>query len=297
MSRQPGLGRGLNALIPAVDGAVGDDVLQHVALGRLVPNPNQPRGAFDERSLSELALSLQQVGMLQPILARPLDDGRLQIVAGERRYRAAGIASLTEVPVLIRRTSDDRVLTEALVENLHRTDLNPLEEAAAYRQLLDDLGMTHEQLAERLGRSRSSISNALRLLALPAVLQHKLAVGSLSAGHARTLLPLEDPEQQQRIAQRVIGEGMSVRATEELVRTLLDGPGPEASTASTRRPAPQVAGEAVQRLAGALSTSVRITGSERRGRVVIDFAGREDLERVLGIIGRGAGVDVVSSDA
>lgn len=296
MARQGGLGRGLSALIPAAEpGSLGGDTLRLLPLDQLVPNRRQPREHFDERALQELALSLQQVGMLQPILVRHVEHERYEIVAGERRHRAAAIAGLPQVPVIVRQTDDTQLLTEALVENLHRTDLNPLEEAAAYRQLLDDLGMTHDQLAERLGRSRSTITNALRLLGLSPAVQHKLIVGSLSAGHARALLALDDPEQQQRAAQRVIADGLSVRATEELVRFLL---GPAEPSGTPNNPLRHSAFEDVQaRLGDALATRVRITGSGRRGRVVIDYAGREDLERLLAILGRGSGVDVLSEDA
>lgn len=295
MSRQGGLGRGLSALIPAADQA--GDVLRTVPVDRIEPNPRQPRDAFDEAALQELALSLSQVGMLQPILVRRLEADRFQIIAGERRYRAAKMADMAEIPVIVRQTEDAQLLTEALVENIHRADLNPLEEAAAYRQLLDDLGMTHEQLASRIGKSRSAISNSLRLMALPALLQHKLAVGSLSPGHARALLPLEDAEQQQRIAQRVIGEGLSVRATEDLVRSLQEG-GDQlqelADTAKQRAASPYQ--ELQSRLTDALATKVDITGSDRRGRVVINYSGREDLERVLSILGRGSGEDFLHSE-
>jgi ParB family chromosome partitioning protein len=282
-------------LIPAADEA--GDALRMVAVDRIEPNPRQPRAAFDEGALQELARSLGQIGMLQPILVRGLDEGRYQIVAGERRHRAAQMAEMAEIPVIVRQTDDAQLLTEALVENIHRADLNALEEAAAYRQLLDDLGMTHDQLASGIGKSRSAISNALRLLTLPAILQHKLAVGSLSPGHARALLPLGDAEQQQRVAQRVIGEGLSVRATEDLVRSLTEGGDrlQELADAAVQR-ASSPYEELQARLTDALSTKVSITGSDRRGRVVINYSGREDLERVLTILGRGSGDDFLAED-
>ena len=300
MTRPGGLGRGLSALIPPAEsqsrGGHGPR-FRLVATDSISPNPRQPRSSFDEAALQELALSLGQVGMLQPMLVRQAADhgDRYQLVAGERRLRAAQLAELDEVPVIVRETDDEELLTEALVENIHRTDLNPLEEAAAYRQLLDDLGMTHDQLATRVGKSRSAISNALRLLTLPAVLQHKVSVGSLSAGHARALLPLEDAEQQLRVAQRVIGEGLSVRDTEELVRSLNDGADRMQQLADAAKKRAGSPYEHLQsRLTDALATKVRITGSDRRGRVVINYSGRGDLERVLEILGRGSGQNFLS---
>lgn len=297
MARQSGLGRGLSALIPdREDDDVGPrDRYRTVPLSAIEANPRQPRQTFDDAALHELALSIEQVGVLQPVLVRERDDGQYEIIAGERRFRAAELAGLGELPVIVRQTSDAAVLTEALVENIHRTDLNPLEEAAAFRQLLDDLGMTHDQLAVRLGKSRSAISNSLRLLALPPLLQQKVAVGSLSAGHARALLSLEDAEQQQRVAQRVVGEGLSVRATEELVRSLLDADDALDDLArEAKRRAASPYEHLERRLTDALATNVRITGSDRRGRVVINYAGREDLERVLGVLAQGTGEDLLN---
>ncbi len=295
MSRPPGLGRGLQALIPAA--APGHSGLATLRLSSIRPNRRQPRGSFDQQALEELAHSLREVGLLQPIVVRPLDDGRYEIVAGERRYRAAKLAGLDELPAVVRHTGDDQLLTEALVENLHRTDLNPLEEAAAYQQLLDDFALTHEGLAQRLGKSRSSISNALRLLSLPVHVQHRLADGRLSAGHARALAALDDPSNQARAADRVLEEGLSVRATEELVRGIGERPTAQATMselgadARRRRKLPYAA--LAQRLGDALATRVKIAGSERRGRVVIDYSGPADLERLLGILGRGTGQDLL----
>lgn len=293
MNRQVGLGRGLSALIPAAQQA--GDTLRTIPLSMLRPNPRQPRQGFDEQALEELAKSIAEVGLLQPVLVRHVRDDLYELIAGERRLRAAQRAGLAEIPAIVRQTDDEHLLTEALVENIHRTDLNPLEEAAAYRQLLDDFGMTHEELAERIGRSRSAISNALRLLSLPPVLQHKLAVGSLTTGHARALLALDDADRQQRVAQRVIGEGLSVRATEELVRSLLeerDQLQDLERAARQRRSSPYA--HLQERLTDALATKVRITGSDRRGRVVINYSGREDLERLLHILGRGSGEDLLT---
>lgn len=294
MTRPTGLGRGLSALIPTA--AQGQSGLLTVKLGALVPNKRQPRGLFDEERLEELARSLQEVGVLQPLLVRPLDEERFEIIAGERRYRAARLAGLDEVPVVVRQTGDDQMLTEALVENIHRADLNPLEEAAAYQQLLEDFGMTHEALAGRLGRSRSAITNTLRLLSLPPGLQHKVAAGVLSAGHARALLAIDDPRRQETVAQRVIAEDLSVRATEELVRRLLasDSGTSMAELAAAAKARGGSPFEGLQRrLSDALATKVQIKGTPRRGRVVIDYAGQADLERLLDILGRGTGEDLL----
>lgn len=294
MARPSGLGRGLGALIPTA--GPGTSGLLTLDLTAIVPNPRQPRGEFEEVALEELAQSLRQIGMLQPILVRPRTDGRYEIIAGERRYRAARRAGMDRIPAVVRHTADEQLLTEALVENIHRADLRPLEEAAAYDQLLSDFGMTHEALAARLGKSRSAISNTLRLLGLPAGVQQRLAEGSLSAGHARALVPLEDRDLQEQIAQRVVAEGLSVRSTEELVRLAQVTP-PDQSTrekltgADGARSSPLSGLE--RRLEDVLSTRVQIKGTARRGRLVIDYAGREDLERLLDILGKGAGTDLL----
>jgi ParB family transcriptional regulator, chromosome partitioning protein len=294
--RATGLGRGLNALIPAATG--GHSGLLTLRLNVIQPNPRQPRGDFEDRALQELAHSLREVGMLQPIVVRPLEEGRYEIIAGERRYRAARIAGLEQVPAVVRTTTDGNLLTEALVENIHRADLNPLEEAAAFQQLLEDFGVTHEQLATKLGKSRPAISNALRLLTLPGALQEHVATGALSAGHARALLALSDPKQQTRVARRVIAEGLSVRATEELVKTLSAEAGDAARDALAdrikQRPATPYR-HLERRLTDALATSVEIKGTPKRGRVVIDYSGPEDLQRLLDVLARGTGVDLNDS--
>lgn len=295
MARQGGLGRGLAALIPSA--APGASGLLEVPLDALVPNPRQPRGHFADAPLQELAQSLRQVGMLQPIVVRPRPDGRYEIVAGERRYRAARLAGIPTVPVVIRHTQDAALLTEALVENIHRADLTPLEEAAAYGQLLHDFGMTHEELATRLGRSRSAISNTLRLLALAPDVQRRLTDGALSAGHARALLAVEDHRRQEQLAGTIVADGLSVRATEALVRETLERPnraedGMAEVARATNRPRRSAFAGLEERMTDALATRVTITGSARRGTVVIDFSGAEDLERLLEVLGRGAGVDL-----
>ncbi len=294
MSRPGGLGRGLGALIPAA--SPGQSGLVTVSLDELHPNPRQPRDRFAAGALEELAASLSEVGMLQPIVARPEPDGGYQIIAGERRFRAARMAGMAEVPVVVRHTEDAQLLTEALVENVHRADLDAIEEALAYRQLLDDFGLTHDALATKLGKSRSAISNSLRLLALPPAVQDLVIGGSLSAGHARALLGLGEPEDQERLATQVVAEGLSVRATEDLVRTISDRQARAADATmkdlaadarGRRRSSPFAHVE--ERLVDALATKVQIKGSVKRGRVVIEFSGAEDLARLIDSLGRGAG--------
>jgi ParB family chromosome partitioning protein len=294
--RATGLGRGLNALIPAA--TAGHSGLLTLRLNAIKPNPRQPRGSFDDVALQELAHSLREVGLLQPVVVRPVGDDRYELIAGERRYRAARIAGLEEIPAVVRTTQDGDLLTEALVENIHRADLNPMEEAAAFQQLLDDFGVTHDQLATKLGKSRPAISNALRLLTLPGGVQEHVASGALSAGHARALIRLDDRKAQQRIARRVIAEGLSVRATEELVRRLSEDAGDGAladlaDAARRRRRSPY--DHLQRRLTDALATSVAITGTAKRGRVVIDYAGPEDLQRLLDVLARGTGIDLNDS--
>lgn len=297
MRRPGGLGRGLAALLPSA--AADSAVLLNLPLESIVPNPRQPRATMHEPALQELAESIRQVGLLQPIIVRPGPADTYEIVAGERRFRAARLAGLDALPAIVRHTEDTALLTEALVENVHRADLNPLEEASAYDQLLADFGLTHEELARRLGKSRAAVSNALRLLGLPPRLQRMVVDGALSAGHARALLPLPSPEVQAALADRVLRDGLSVRATEELVRQsglrrtdTSDAQASPRSAKSPRQPDFDVAG-LERRLEEALATRVRIRGTGRRGRVVIDYAGVEDLGRILDVLGRGAGVDLV----
>lgn len=298
MSKPGGLGRGLGALIPAA--APGQSGLVTVPLAELQANPRQPRDRFDPALLEELAHSLKEVGMLQPIVARPVPSGGYQIIAGERRYRAARMAGLAQVPVVVRHTEDAAMLTEALVENVHRANLDPIEEAMAYRQLLDDFELTHDALAAKLGKSRSAISNSLRLLSLPGPVTELVVSGSLSAGHARAILGLPDAEQQSEMARRVVAEGMSVRATEDLVRAIVERTSQGADGVMTdlaseaRRRSRSPFTHVEERLVDALGTKVQIKGSVKRGRVVIDFAGAEDLERLLDILGRGSGQDLLA---
>jgi len=250
------------------------------------PNPRQPRQVFDEDELEELQQSIRQIGLLQPVVVRPLggEPAAYELVMGERRWRATRMAGLETIPAIVRETDESDLLRDALLENLHRSQLNPLEEAAAYQQLLEDFGCTHEELAERIGRSRPQISNTLRLLKLPPLVQRRVASGVLSAGHARALLGLPDAAAMERLAQRIVAEGLSVRAVEEIV--LLG----EEDAPTTRRPRTAPAPEpdleqAAARLADRLDTRVKITMGKRKGRMTVEFATREDLERILDLLG------------
>ncbi|MET0789157.1 MAG: ParB/RepB/Spo0J family partition protein [Cellulomonas sp.] len=249
-------------------------------VGQIRPNPKQPRTVFDEDALDELVGSIREVGVLQPIVVRDAGDG-YELIMGERRWRATQAAGLATIPAIIRDTEDADLLRDALLENLHRSELNPLEEAAAYQQLLDDFGCTHEQLATRIQRSRPQISNTLRLLKLPPLVQRRVAAGVLSAGHARALLGLNDGAAIERLAQRIVAEGLSVRAVEEIVSLGGDGePAP-------RRAAPRagVKNEALDHLAARLSdrfdTRVKVTLGKSRGRLTVEFASVQDLNRIL----------------
>ncbi len=259
-------------------------------VGNIVPNHRQPRQVFDEDELAELISSVREIGVLQPVVVRritdpsvPIDEARFELVMGERRWRASKEAGLERVPAIIRDTSDDALLRDALLENLHRSQLNPLEEAAAYSQLLGDFGCTHEELATRIGRSRPQISNTVRLLNLPASVQRRVAAGVLSAGHARALLGLADRGAMERLAQRIVAEGLSVRATEEVV-TL----GGDQERAPRRVATPVRRHEALDELAERLSdrfeTRVKIALGARRGKLTVDFASIEDLDRILAVL-------------
>ena len=247
----------------------------------ITPNPRQPRRAFDEDALDELAESIKQVGLLQPVVVRAVGLGRYELVMGERRWRAAQRAGLTEIGAIVKQTQDDDLLRDALIENLHRQQLDPLEEAAAYQQLLDDFGATHEELARKIGRSRPHISNTLRLLNLPPAVQKRVAAGVLSAGHARALLSLEDPGAQDRLATRIVAEGLSVRAVEEIVAVGSD----EAPRRSARTVAKPPTAPGLNRLADRLSdlfeTRVKVELGRRKGKIIVEFASTEDLERIV----------------
>jgi ParB family chromosome partitioning protein len=262
-----------------------------IAVTAIRPNPRQPRQVFDEEDLSELVHSIREIGVLQPIVVRQVDDvdgaATYELVMGERRWRASQEAGLTAIPAIIRDTSDDDLLRDALLENLHRSQLNPLEEAAAYQQLLDDFGCTHEELAGRIGRSRPQISNTIRLLRLPPLVQRRVAAGVLSAGHARALLGLDDGASMEGLAQRIVAEGLSVRAVEEVVA--LGDSSPAAAAASTKkRPRAGTHRSELDELAGrlgdSLDTRVSIQLGQRKGRLTIDFASVEDLNRIVGVM-------------
>lgn len=285
--RRGGLGKGLSALIPNGDGA--ESGFRRVPVELIDPNPRQPRDVFDDTELAELAASIREVGLLQPVVVRSV-GARFELIAGERRVRASKIAGLDRIPAIVRETGDDELLREALIENIHRAQLNPLEEAAAYQQLLDDFGVTHEELARRVGKSRPAVSNALRLLSLPGALQRKVAAGVLSAGHAKALLSIDDPAEQAELADRIVREGLSVRATEEVARSggaaSAGRPSSRGGRRATRDRASGLA-DLEARLADALQAPVSISMGRGGGRLTIDVSTVEDLERIVGIIASG----------
>ena len=301
MARRSGLGKGLSSLIPPGEatggsgGGAGGGIFQEIPVADITPNPNQPRVLFDEESLAELTASIQQIGVLQPVLVRPLEIG-FELIAGERRWRAASRAGLATIPAVVRTTDDLASVEQALVENLHRQDLTALEEAAAYQQLVEDFELTHEQIADRVGKSRSAITNTLRLLGLPPAIQHLLADGRLSAGHARALLGTPDRTLQEELARQAADEGWTVRAVEEAVRTggapgatppVVDEPSPAptptgdgAGLTPTTRLRPPGLLELEELLAEHLATRVSVQMGAKKGRIAIDFADLEDLERI-----------------
>ena len=285
--RRSGLGKGLGALIPneAVADRGGGQAavsLLELPLASIRPNPYQPRSHFDESSLSGLAASIREVGVLQPVLVRPTGEGHYELIVGERRWRAAHRAGLQTIPAVVQVAADRESLERAVVENLHRDDLNPLEEAAAYQQLIEDFGLTHEELALRVGRSRAAVSNTLRLFQLPPSVQRLLAEGQLDAGHARALLGTPDRSFQEMLARRAVAEGLSVRAVEEAVRARQGESARPSARQSSRsvgpRPAPLV--ELEELLAHHLDTRVTVEMGGSRGRVVVEFANLDDLERI-----------------
>lgn len=305
--RKGGLGRGLAALIPtgpealevrasrpwdrpaqpapepvATPGAV----YREVDVAAVRPNAQQPRTTFDEEALAELEHSIREFGLLQPIVVRESSPGTYELVMGERRWRAAQRAGLRMLPAIVRQTTDDAMLRDALLENIHRVQLNPLDEAAAYEQLLVEFGVTHTELADRLGRSRPVVTNTIRLLKLPVSVQRRVAAGVLSAGHARSLLGLEDPAHQEELATRIVAEGMSVRATEEAV-VLLRREAPPRDKPARRRP---IQAPGLQELAASLSdafdTRVKVELGQRKGRIVVEFGSVEDLERIADLMRR-----------
>ena len=313
-----GLGKGLGALIPEVsrpstivtgspsgaasagsadhqpgadghgDGAaetalrpVTGAYFEEVAVDSITPNPRQPRRTFDDDALDELAASITEVGLLQPVVVRSLGGSRYELIMGERRWRASRRAGLDSIPAIVRATHDDDMLRDALMENLHRQQLDPLEEAAAYQQLLDDFGATHEQLAQKVGRSRPHISNTLRLLNLPPAVQKRVAAGVISAGHARALLSVDDPQAQERLAHRIVAEGLSVRAVEEIVAVGDDTPGKAPRRPAARKPVAPALRNLADRLSDVFETRVKVEFGRNKGKIVVEFATIDDLERIV----------------
>jgi ParB family chromosome partitioning protein len=280
--RRGGLGTNLDALIPTSLSIEGLEVGQQneVSVDSILPNPRQPRTYFDEDAMSELTASIREVGLLQPPVVRETSFGRYEIIMGERRFRAAKAAGLTKIPVIIRQTTDNELLREALIENIHRSQLNPLEEGAAYSQLLTDFNCTHEDLASKLGKSRSHLSNTIRLLNLPPSVQRKVATGVISAGHARALLGLENEAAIEKLANRIVAEGISVRATEEIIAT---GSSTKVKKRKNESPVRQF-GEMAERLSDHLDTRVKVQSGKGRGKIIIEFSGVEDLHRIVNLL-------------
>jgi len=281
MARRGGLGTNLDALIPT-SLTVGDKEVgqqNEVAISAISPNPRQPRTHFDPVALEELIASIKEIGILQPPVVRQTTQGKYELIMGERRFRAAKAAGLKTIPVIIRQTPDNELLREALIENIHRSQLNALEEAAAYSQLLTDFNCTHEELAQKLGRSRPLISNTIRLMNLPTSVQQKLASGVLSAGHARALLGLSDAATIEKLAARIVSEGLSVRATEEIISAGAPKGQSTKKPKQTKSATPELQ-EIAERIGDALDTRVSIQGSAKKGTIVIEFAGAEDLKRI-----------------
>ncbi len=308
MAKRTGLGRGIGALIPTAEtsearpvdvffpgapsAVVEEETAELLAIPGtrlieidphdIVPNPRQPRTHFDADDLAELVHSVREFGVLQPVVVRTSEDGKYELIMGERRTRASREAGLTSIPAIVRDTSDENLLRDALLENLHRSQLNPLEEASAYQQLLDDFGITQEELATRIGRSRPQISNTIRLLRLPVPVQQRVAAGVLSAGHARAILSLDDAEAMQRLADKIVNEDLSVRAAEAASK---------APDAGTRRVAPKAGArrahldDVAQRLGDRLNTTVKISLNAKKGQINIDFATIQDLNRILAELG------------
>jgi len=305
-TKRTGLGRGIGSLIPAAPTAAGDravdvffpaspanpteplvDVpgarLAYLSPNMIVPNAQQPRQVFDEADMAELVHSIREVGVLQPIVVRPISGSKTyELIMGERRLRASKIAGLESIPAIVKETADDAMLRDALLENLHRSELNPLEEASAYQQLLHDFGITQEQLADRIGRSRPQISNTMRLLKLPEKIQTKVAAGVLSAGHARAILAAGDPASMVRLADRIIKEDLSVRAAESIVATAKPVTPKSTTTAGTRR---AHLNEVAERLGDRLDTRVKITLGAKKGLISVEFASVADLNRILAELG------------
>lgn len=313
--RKGGLGRGLAALIPqgppapaVIDattprvpvhlegrvnnhhaapshsGTVAGAVYREIETSSIVANPKQPRQVFDEDALAELEHSIREFGLMQPIVVRELGDDKFELVMGERRLRASQRAGLLRIPAIVRQTADDAMLRDALLENIHRVQLNPLEEAAAYQQLLEEFEVTHEDLAARIGRSRPVITNTIRLLKLPLPVQRRVAAGVLSAGHARALLGLEEPGDQEELATRIVAEGLSVRATEEAVTLAKSAPAAKPKAAPRKPMVAPGLQDVAERLSDKFDTRVRVELGKRKGRIVVEFGSVDDLERIVGMM-------------
>jgi ParB family chromosome partitioning protein len=280
MAKRGGLGTNLDALIPTSLTVGGKEVGQQneIDINLISPNPKQPRTVFDEAALKELMVSIKEIGILQPPVVREVSGGRYELIMGERRYRAAKAVGLKTIPVIIRQTPDNELLREALIENIHRSQLNPLEEGAAYAQLLSDFNCTHEELATKLGRSRPHLSNTMRLLTLPQAVQKRVALGIISAGHARALLGLTDAAEIEKLANRIVAENLSVRSVEEIIAT--GGSGKKTAKRKTRKGNPEL-NEIAEELGDYLDTRVKIEGSASKGKIVIEYSGGEDLQRII----------------
>ncbi|SED12341.1 chromosome partitioning protein, ParB family [Streptomyces sp. 2131.1] len=292
---------GSNPVVPEPSAPVGaestvpNDVagayFAEVLLDSITPNPRQPREVFDEDALAELVTSIKEVGLLQPVVVRKIGTDRFELIMGERRWRACREAGLERIPAIVRATDDEKLLLDALLENLHRAQLNPLEEAAAYDQLLKDFKCTHDQLADRIGRSRPQVSNTLRLLRLSPPVQRRVAAGVLSAGHARALLSVDDSEEQDKLAHRIVAEGLSVRAVEEIV-TLMGSRPTSAKKAKGPRAGARLSPaltDLASRLSDRFETRVKVDLGQKKGKIVVEFASMEDLDRILGSLAPGEG--------
>ena len=280
MAKRGGLGTNLDALIPISLTVAGKEVGQQneIDINLISPNPKQPRTVFDEAALKELMVSIKEIGILQPPVVREVSGGRYELIMGERRYRAAKAVGLKTIPVIIRQTPDNELLREALIENIHRSQLNPLEEGAAYAQLLSDFNCTHEELATKLGRSRPHLSNTMRLLTLPQAVQKRVALGIISAGHARALLGLTDATEIEKLANRIVAENLSVRSVEEIIAT--GGSGKKSIKRKTRKGNPEL-NEIAEELGDHLDTRVKIEGTASKGKIVIEYSGGQDLQRII----------------
>ncbi len=292
-TRKGGLGRGLDTLIPtSITSPTGIQIADRneVDINSIVPNPKQPRTIFDADALAELSASIKEVGLLQPPVVRDMGNGTYELIMGERRLRASKLAGLKTIPVIIRQTPDNELLREALLENIHRSQLNPLEEGSAYQNLLNDFGYTHEELASKVGKSRSAITNTLRLLNLPAAVQRRVAAGVLSAGHARALLTLDDESEIEKLANRINAEGLSVRATEEIVATTQNTTGgnnsnkPSSGKGANSSALTARLKEVADEMGSTLDTRVTVELGKQKGKITIEFATLEDLERIAGLI-------------